>query len=277
MRSVLGSVSSVANIATSKHHANQDDLEQEPAPATALLLGLAVHLPLSAPGRRLAAGLSTRRVQVPGVDRDDVVVVTELASLGAEAKVGNRGDGRGLGRLEAQGPLVFRLVLQLQLQLLVLEVGQLELRRDAGVSDATGRAAGKFLFLSIVVLVVARLAISKHSHDVGENNTGAVVLVGVDKQTKTLEVVGVPEDRAHLAAVLCEPHGESIAVELVLSVNLELDFDFPVRGRQGYAGEQPAVLRGTVRDQADVSSLVLAFRVEDLQRACVAGLHTSLS
>ena len=80
-------------------------------------------------------------VEVVGLDGHDVVVVAQLAGLGGEAEVGDRGDGdvgvRGIQR-EAVVPGVLRLVLQVQGQGLVLEVGQAGFGGDGGASEATG-------------------------------------------------------------------------------------------------------------------------------------------
>lgn len=96
------------------------------------------------------------------------------------------------------------------------------------MTKAPGRATCQLRLLAIVVLVVARLSVSKHGHDVGEDNTGSVVLVRVDKDAQAFEFVRVPKDGAHLASLLRNPHGEAIAVELILSVDLEFNLDFPV-------------------------------------------------
>ena len=87
----------------------------------------------------------------------------------------------------------------------------------------TYRAARNFVGLAIVVLVVLGLAVTVHGHDVREHCAGAVVLVGVDEDTEALEVVGVAKDRSWLRALLGEPYGEAIAVEIALAMDLEFD------------------------------------------------------
>ena len=114
------------------------------------------------------------------------------------------------------------------------------------------RAAGDLVRLAVVVLVVGRLAVAVHGHDVGEDGARAVVLVRVDEDAQALELVGMAKDRPWLRALLGEPHGEAVAVEVALAMDLELDGDLPVGGRQRHAREQPAVARGLVRGEADV-------------------------
>lgn len=70
---------------------------------------------------------------------DDVVIIVELASLSTEAEVS---DGRDLevGDLEALGPFVFGLVLELEAEEFVLVVGEAGDGGDLGVADAAGLA-----------------------------------------------------------------------------------------------------------------------------------------
>lgn len=68
------------------------------------------------------------------------MVVAQFTSLGGETQVCNSRNGNiGVcGRqLEAVGPRVFRLVLQVQTQGLVLEVGETKLGWDGSVAEAT--------------------------------------------------------------------------------------------------------------------------------------------
>lgn len=156
------------------------------------------------------------------------MVIAQLAGLGGETQVRDGGNGN-VGILgiesEAVGPGILRLVLQVQRQGLVLEVGEAELSRDGGVAQAASGAASQLVGLAVVGLVVGGRAVAHHGHDVGEGNAGAVVLVCVDEDTETLEAVGGAEDRALGGALLGEPEGEAIAVEVALAVNLEFKFD----------------------------------------------------
>ncbi len=81
------------------------------------------------------------------------MVVAQLARLGAEAEERNLGYRWGLIRLEAQGPFVLGLVLQLQFQVLLLEVGQAGLGRNVRVANAPGRAARELGALAIGVFI----------------------------------------------------------------------------------------------------------------------------
>lgn len=74
-------------------------------------------------------------------------------------------------------------------------------------------------------LVVGGLPITHHGHDVGERSTGAVVLVGIEEDAQTLKVVRRAEDGTLRRALLGEPHGEPIAVQVAGAVDLELDLD----------------------------------------------------
>lgn len=181
------------------------------------------------------------------------MVVAELASLGAETEVGDVGDSRWVVNVEALGPLVLVLVLQLKLELLILEISEAQLGVNAGMADTTGRAAGKLALLAVVALVVRLMAIAIHGHNVWEDDTGAVVLVGIDKDAQSFEAVSVSKDVALLAALSCDPHGEAVTVELVLARDLKFNFNLPVGSRQRNSREKPTGLRRAVRRKADIS------------------------
>lgn len=69
------------------------------------------------------------------------MVVAQFARLGGETQVGDGGD-RDAGILGSQaetiGPGVLRLVLQVQGERLVLEVGETKLGGDRSVAESTG-------------------------------------------------------------------------------------------------------------------------------------------
>ena len=132
--------------------------------------------------------------------------------------------------------------MEFELEELVLEVGQARFGGDLGVADSAGldnvmlvvqipvlegtktyRAAGDLVCLAVDVLVVLGLAITVHGHDVWEHGARAVVLVCVNEDTEALEVVGVTKDGSWLRALLGEPHGEAVAVEIALAMDLEFD------------------------------------------------------
>lgn len=141
----------------------------------------------------LATSVTVQRIQVLRLERDNIVVITQLTGLGGETQVSDRrnGDVRVLGvEGEAVGPGILRLVLQVQSQGLVLEVGKTELSGDGGIAEATRGAASQFVGLAVVGLVVGGRAVAHHGHDVGEGHAGAVVLVCVDEDTETFEAVG---------------------------------------------------------------------------------------
>jgi hypothetical protein len=89
----------------------------------------------------------------------------------------------------------------------------------------TYRASSDLVRLTIIVLVVCRVTVTVHSHDVREYGAWSVVLVRVEEETKTLEFVRVAKDIAWLASLLGEPHGKAISIQIALAANLELEFD----------------------------------------------------
>lgn len=207
---------------------------------------------LAAVGGGAARRRSGVGVQVVCLDRDDIVVIAQFASLSAESEVGDVGDRRRAVVVEAERPFVLVLVLQLKLQLLVLEICETKLGRDAGVTDASSGASSKLSVLAVIVLVVGLLAVAKHGHNVGEHDSGSVVLVRVDEDTKSLESVGASEYIALLSTLSRHPHSESISIELVFATKLKLHLYFPVGCSQGDTREQPSRLRRAVGGQSNV-------------------------
>lgn len=74
-------------------------------------------------------------------------------------------------------------------------------------------------------LVVRGLAVTHHGHDIGKRHAWAIVLIGVEEDTKALELVGRPKHRAHSTALLGEPQSETIAVQVAIPMDLELKLD----------------------------------------------------
>jgi hypothetical protein len=139
---LAGAVDGVAHITAREHETEDDEFHEEPGPATATAAPAVLLLARGA-GRRLT-GLGGGRalarvalVQVLRLDGDDVEVIAELARLGAEAEVGHGGHFE-VRELEAEGVFVLGLVLQLELEELVGEVGEAHLGGDLGVADAAG-------------------------------------------------------------------------------------------------------------------------------------------
>lgn len=258
MAAVLGAVRGEPDIAAADGNEEQDDLGKEPGPgAAALRRAAAVR---AAAAALVAAGRVVRRrrarvgVQVVRLDRHNVVVVAELARLGAEAQVRNVGQLRRARHVKARLPLVLILVLQLQLQVLVLKVRQPHLGRHRRVPDPPRRAARQLRVLAVVVLVVELGAVAVHRHDVREHHARSVVLVRVDKHAQAVKLVAAAKDGPHLAALARDPHGEAVAKQLVLARNLELDLDLPVGRRQRHAREEPSALRRAVRGKTNVAA-----------------------
>jgi hypothetical protein len=169
------------------------------------------------------------------------VVVGELTGFGRETQVCDRGDFE-VGDFKTHGPFVFGLVLEFKAKELLLEVREAGFCCNLRVTNATGlvhllvcissillgcshRASSKLVGLAVIVLVVCRVSITVHSHDIGEHGAWAVVLVGVEEETETFKLVGVTKDISWLRALLGEPHGKAVAVEISLSMDLELKHD----------------------------------------------------
>lgn len=87
------------------------------------------------------------------------------------------------------------------------------------------RAASKLVRLAVVVLIIRGVAVAVHGHDVGEYGAWSVVLIRVEEEAQSLELVHVTEDISRKRSLLGEPHREAIAVEVSLPVDLELEFN----------------------------------------------------
>lgn len=108
-----------------------------------------------------------------------------------------------------------------------MEIGQAGFGGDRGASETTGlmnnllantilasreinvffayRASIQLVGLSVMGLVVTRLPITHHSHDKRKRSTRAVIFVGIEKDTKSLEVIFRTEHWALCCALLGEP------------------------------------------------------------------------
>lgn len=73
-------------------------------------------------------------------------------------------------------------------------------------------------------MIVARLAVSQHGHNVRKRCPRAIVLVGINENPKALESICGPEDGALDTALLRQPNSHTIAVEVVGAMDLKLDF-----------------------------------------------------
>ena len=91
--------------------------------------------------------------------------------------------------------------------------------------QSTYRTPSDLIGLSIVLLVVGCISITAHGHDVRKYSAWSIVLVGVEEKTEALELVCMTEDISGLRALLGEPHGKAVAVEISLSMDLKLECD----------------------------------------------------
>lgn len=138
-KSVSSSVCAIdgeSDVGSCQGQTEQDELQEEPTPATAFLLCILIRLVRALAVVLGGASGATWAVQVLGLNLDDVVVVGKLASFGRETEVG---DTRELdaGDIEAGGPLVFLLVHQFDLERLLLEVGDTGFGGDVRVTEST--------------------------------------------------------------------------------------------------------------------------------------------
>lgn len=82
-----------------------------------------------------------------------------------------------------------------------------------------------FVVLSIVILIVCDRGIAQHCHHIGEYDARSLVFVGVDEHPEAFELVRRTKNRSLGASLLGEPNGHAVAVEVALTVDLELDFN----------------------------------------------------
>jgi len=237
----LAAIDRETNISTRDRKPKDNKLHEKPEPAAARTLlrrrrALVLVAVVVLLARGAGAGLAGGRVQVLGVDADDVVAVAELTGLGAEAQVADAGE-LDVRDGEAAGPLVLVLVHQVEGEFFVLEVGNLGPRGEVRVAHAARGAAGELVGFAVVALVVLGLAVADHGHDVREYNAGPVVLVGVEEDSQAFELVFHAEDGAFFHAGLCDPERHAIAEEGARAVDLEFELDFPVGCCEGDAGE----------------------------------------
>ena len=101
----------------------------------------------------------------------------------------------------------------------------LVLRALSSSNPLTYRAACKLVFLAVVRLVVICFTITYHSHDIREDRTRTIVLVRVEEDPQTFELVFESEHRPFCSSLFREPHGETIAIEIPISCDFELEFN----------------------------------------------------
>lgn len=173
---------------------------------------------------------------------------SELTTVRGKAEIRDRRQG-DVRDVEALDPFAVITILQFQAKEILLEVRQLCLSGHRRVPDSPGAAARELGALSVMIMVVTGLAVSQHGRDVGEHNSRTVVLIGVEEDSKTLEFVNRAENGTGKGALLRDPHGEAVAVEMVVAVDFEFPFDFPVCSGERETRPDPAggalpVLRG---------------------------------
>lgn len=65
-----------------------------------------------------------------------------------------------------------------------------------------------------MVLVIGRLSIAHHGHDIRERGTGTVVLVGIEENAQPFESICRSEHGTWCATVFGEPECKSVTVEV---------------------------------------------------------------
>lgn len=223
---VLRPVHGIANISTATDTKEHENLEEEPQPATTLSLALVWSILLPVPSSRLIDLTVSHRIQRLCVDVYDVKVVGKLARMRGEAEIGYAWNGRYVVCLvEAGYPYVFCLVLQFELQLLVLNVCQACLCWNLSASYASRGTACVFIRFAIIRLIVWCLSISNHGHDVWKYSSWSIVLVRIEEDAKTFELVYRAEYWSSLSSLACYPHCHSITMQIARAVDLERKFD----------------------------------------------------
>lgn len=109
-------------------------------------------------------------------------------------------------------------------------------------------------------LVVRGLAVTHHGHNIWKRHAGTVVLVGIEENTQTLELVRGSKHGALGTALLGEPEGETITMQVTAAMDLELELNLeacelhisklqglpqshlPIGRGQRYTGEDPSLL-----------------------------------
>ena len=102
------------NIPQKNSHKEEDGLEQEPSPTATLLFFLAC---VASRSSRALASVCSDIVQVLGLERDYIVIVTQLTRFSTETEIrdrGNRNVRLGCCQSEAVCPRVLVLVLQIE-------------------------------------------------------------------------------------------------------------------------------------------------------------------
>lgn len=104
------------------------------------------------------------------------------------------------------------------------------------------RASSQFVRFAVVGFIVSGLAVAKHTHDIGEDDTRSVVLIGIEENAQALKLVLHAENVALLGPILGDPHGKAIAKEASLAIYAEFELDLPVCGCERDSREDPTRL-----------------------------------
>lgn len=119
-----------------------------------------------------------------------------------------------------------------------------------------------------MLLVVARLTVTPHDHHVRKRNARSIILVRVEEDSQALKLVGRPKNGALGGALLREPDGKAVSMQVPRAMKLELNLDLrlsasrktkvhvrthlPIRRNEGNARKDPSLLGRPVRGQADI-------------------------
>ena len=120
--------------------------------------------------------------------------------------------------------------------------------------DKTYGASSQFVRLAVRVLIVLGLAVSHHGHDIWERGTRAIILVSIKEDSQSLKFVYMSEDLATLRALFGKPHGHTITIEVMGTLDGKFDFDLcreaALAGSSLFQGERLVRLARNVQGEA---------------------------
>lgn len=90
------------------------------------------------------------------------------------------------------------------------------------------RASTNLVNLAIIRLIVSRIPVAQHCHNIWEYCPRSIVLVCVEEDAETLELIGRAENWAWDGTLFRQPHRKPIAEESALSSDFECEFDLTI-------------------------------------------------
>ena len=74
-------------------------------------------------------------------------------------------------------------------------------------------------------MVIRRMSVTKHRHDIRKLDAGSVVLVRIEEDAKSLKPIRRAEHRTIDPSLLREPHGHAVTKKMMSAMNVEFHFD----------------------------------------------------